>query len=149
MKEIGDTSLMALVLYVTVCGISIEAAYQKVKLLTHRRRQDDAEPEPPLAEEAENLYGPPLPTERIAANTRHKKADPIDELVPLAIGVLVVWAFWPTSVFSFMPFHPRWPWLDVAMTSLILSRGANFSHETYRDFGKLAEGLIGRVWRFF
>lgn len=72
-----------------------------------------------------------------------------DEILPLVIGVLVVLAFYPTSVFGWLPFYPQWPWLDVLLTALIISRGANLSHETYKSFGSFIEGLIGRVMKRF
>lgn len=72
-----------------------------------------------------------------------------DEFIPLIIGLLVVIAFLPHSIFGYLPFYPQWFWLDVILTSLIISRGANLSHETYRSFGGFIESMIGRVGRRF
>lgn len=68
-----------------------------------------------------------------------------DELIPIVVGVLVVLAFYPNSIFQWMPFYPQWLWLDIFLTSLIISRGANASHETYKTFGSFIQSFIGRI----
>lgn len=78
---------------------------------------------------------------------KETKIDIKDEILPLVIGILAVLAFYPTSIFGWLPFFPKWPWLDVLLTALIISRGANLSHETYKTFGSFIEGLIGRVFK--
>jgi uncharacterized BrkB/YihY/UPF0761 family membrane protein len=72
-----------------------------------------------------------------------------NEVLPLVIGLLLVIAFLPTSIFGWLPFHPQWPWLDVLLTSLIISRGANLSHETYKSFADFIGSLIGRIAQRF
>ena len=116
-----DASLIDLILYVSMLGIVIEALYQRIKLLWQRRAQ--------------------------AEDDQRKPMDLKDELIPVGLGVLVVLAFWPHSLFGWLTFHPRWPWLDVLFTAVLVSRGANLAHESYRDFGKLLDGLVGRIWR--
>lgn len=147
MNEVTDTSLLHLTLYVLVMGVIVEATYQKIKLLWDRTVP--AQPVPrPLAQSTQSNYGYGPPMEEPAQEAKRKPADLKDELIPLVLGGLVVLVFYPSSVFQFLPFYPRWPWLDLLLTAILISRGANLAHETYRDFGHMVSGLIGRVFRW-
>ena len=144
MSDDFDVSLLHLALYVVTMGVIVEATYQKLKLLWERTRPKPVSKR--LDQITANRYGPGMVEE--PGEPEYEEVDPKDEIIPVVVGILVVLAFYPHSIFGYMPFHPQWYWLDVLLTALIVSRGANLAHETYRDFGGFVSGLVGRISRF-
>ena len=114
-NEAFDVNFVYAALYVFIFGIVVEAAYQKIKLLLYPEKRKD------------------------------EGWDWKDEICPVVLGVVVVVLFYPTTLFDFLPFIPRGVGTDVVLTSLIISRGANGAHETYRGFAEFITGLIGRI----
>ena len=144
MNDIIDVDLLTLALYIMTTGIIVEAAYQKMKLLWDRTRPKARPRSLVEATQQYGMYGP----QQEAVELEREPVDPKDELIPVVLGVLVVAVFYPHSIFGYLPFYPRWFWLDVVLTALIISRGANLAHETYRDFGSMVSGFIGRISRW-
>lgn len=145
MNEIADTDLLTLALYVMTTGIIIEAIYQKMKLLWNRTRPKSRPRSLTEATQRHAMYGP---RQEEPVEAEQEPIDPKDEIIPVVLGVLVVIIFYPHSIFAYLPFYPQWPWLDVVLTAIIVSRGANLAHETYRDFGSMVSGFIGRISRW-
>ena len=108
-EEMADLNLLTASLYVMLLGIAVEAAYQKIKLLTDREKR--------------------------------KSWDWRDEMLPMLVGIFVVYMFYPLTLFVLLPFQPVSRIIDVVLTSLIISRGANGAHELARFF----EGFLGRI----
>lgn len=114
-EEMFDANLMYAGLYVFVFGIVIEAAYQKLKLLLYPEKR------------------------------KEEVWDWKDEICPVILGVVVVLIFYPTTLFDFLPFVPTHWGTDIVFTSLIISRGANGAHESYKGLADFFTGLIGRI----
>ena len=83
--------------------------------------------------------------------THRKKKDSLHEsdwrnvYYPVLLGVLIAWSFYPVTYFSYMPFRPALPYLDVAYTGLLAGRVANGGHAAFGQFGDLFSSWAGRV----
>ncbi len=78
---------------------------------------------------------------------KRKEWDPRDELLPVLIGLVVVGLFYPNTFFGYLPFFPRSIYVDLFLTAVLVSRGANGAHEGYAKLGSFLESLIGRIYR--
>ena len=135
MENVFDISMINLVIFIFLLGTIVEASYERYKVvhvlflnfvfgLFGRRRSS-------LLLEEEDL--------RLKENWK-------DELLPALIGLGVVYLFYPTTMFDFLPFSTMYFTSDWLITALLVSRSANGAHEGYKGLAMFFTGLVGKLF---
>jgi hypothetical protein len=69
----------------------------------------------------------------------------LNVILPVFLGVGVVWLFWPFTLFTFLPFGPHNELIGIAVTAVLIGRGSNGAHGAWNKLGGIFESLIGRI----
>jgi hypothetical protein len=70
----------------------------------------------------------------------------INIIVPVIFGVSFVAIFYPTTLFTFLPFGPSNYYVSAAVSAVILSRTANGLHGSSSKVSGIFDSLIGRIF---
>ncbi len=79
---------------------------------------------------------------------KQKPTSYIDILGPVIIGVLVAWVFLPHTIFDYLPFQPRYPYIAYIITALVVSRIANAEYDSFKTIGEFFIGLVHRIHKY-
>ncbi len=131
-----DLALNNLYLFCIICSLIVMSAYNKIKVFTHKSKKKDILETPQFDE-----MGNPI-KERQSLNWKH-------EYIPFVLAILLLVTFYPTNIFTYLPFNTISPILDVVYSALIMSSVSNANYASVEKLGNLFSGMIGRVMKIF
>ncbi len=133
MENYFDISMVNLTIFIFLLGTIVEASYERYKVVNVL-----------TISFTNKIFGKkPL---QLAEGDLILKENWQSELMPAVIGLIVVYLFYPTTMFDFLPFSTTHHASDWVITALVVSRSANGAHEGYKGLALFFQGLVGRLF---
>ena len=71
-----------------------------------------------------------------------------NQFAPVAIALIVVYSFYPMTLFTWLPFEPSLPHLAQVYSGLLIGSMSHLEHESIKHLGGFFLGIINRFGGF-